>query len=551
MPTSPDSSSLVVVGTPETIDAALRQLDSSGASDAARPFGVIVLDGVARASAEAMGMRVLGTVEDIPGVHGRTPFDRALVTLPSAMERAIDRVREELRSLGVDTRFMPTLEDVLGGSPEESRFGGGGVGVGGSLDVQRLIGRAPTAIDPDLVSSAVTGRRVLITGAGGSIGSELARICGAFEPSELTMVERSENALFDIDGELGRRYPDLSKRAVLHDVVEPEGTMHRFAEARPEVVFHAAAHKHVPMMEDHPSAALNNNLFGTKSVADAARATGCGRFVLISTDKAVNPSSVMGATKRLAELYVRSLNTLSEGGTRCSLVRFGNVLGSACSVLPIWTRQLSEGGPITVTHEAMTRYFMTIPEAASLVIQASTLDPGSTGGVYELDMGEPVRILELAERFVRMHGFEPVFDDGRLASDPPKRGNRANAGAGGDHGCSTGREIARGARLSGGRAPRDGGTGRAGVGGGRRAGRVGFADGERADAAEAEFEQIRGSGGDRAFRAYHRGFASGHPNGGSCGCCGSDVRGLMKVVSPLTMAASARVGRHELPFMAK
>jgi len=409
---------LVVVGTAETIAGAMRQLEGFDAGAFGRPFGVVTLDSSSGSAARSMGMRVLGTVDEIESAHARTPFGAALVSLPGAMGRAIERVRTSLESLGVDVRFLTPMEDVLGeGAPESA------MGAGRSLDVQRLIGRSPGAIDPMLVTRAVTGRRVLITGAGGSIGSELARICGAFEPEELVLMERSENALFEIDAELGRRFPGVPRRAVLHDVVEPEGTMHHFAGAAPEVVFHAAAHKHVPMMEDHPSAALNNNLFGTKSVADAARAVGCARFVLISTDKAVNPSSVMGATKRLAELYVRSLNGAGTG--RYSLVRFGNVLGSACSVVPIWSRQLSEGGPITVTHESMTRYFMTIPEAAALVIQSSTIDPGVTGGVFELDMGEPVRIRELAERFVRMHGFEPVFDGDRAAEAPPAVSGRS------------------------------------------------------------------------------------------------------------------------------
>jgi len=411
----------VAVGTPETLAGAIRQLEGATSETLGRPFGVIVLDETARRSAESIGMRVLGTVDELPDIHRRTPFSTAIVSFPRAMNLASTRVREALRAIGAETRFIPTIDDLLRAPTESNANESGG------FDIQSLIGRSPKPIDRETVSRAITGKRVVITGAGGSIGSEIARICAQYEPAEIILIERAENALFEIDSELGRRSPDIPRRAILHDVVEAEGTLRRFLEVRPDVIFHAAAHKHVPMMEDHPGAALNNNLFGTKSVADAARASGCERFVLISTDKAVNPSSVMGATKRLAELYIQSLNGLD--GCTFSLVRFGNVLGSACSVLPIWTRQLSEGGPITVTHEEMTRYFMTIPEAASLVIQTSTLGGGRAtggiaGGIFELDMGDAVKIRDLAERFIRLHGFEPQFENEATDLDSARPTNR-------------------------------------------------------------------------------------------------------------------------------
>ncbi|TVQ60352.1 MAG: NAD-dependent epimerase/dehydratase family protein, partial [Phycisphaerales bacterium] len=257
---------------------------------------------------------------------------------------------------------------------------------------------------------------VLITGAGGSIGSELALIAAAHNPESLILIERSENALFEIARLLKARAPGVRVRALLHDVVEATSTRAYLEALRPHVVLHAAAHKHVPIMEDHPAHAVRNNLFGTKSIADAALVAGVERFVMISTDKAVTPRSVMGATKRFAERYVRSLNTRSGSDAgRFRMVRFGNVLGSACSVAPIWARQVAEGGPVTVTHPEMTRYFMTIPEAASLVIQAASLDAPECGGadIFVLDMGRPVRIVDLAERFVRLQGFEPRFPDPR------------------------------------------------------------------------------------------------------------------------------------------
>ncbi len=277
------------------------------------------------------------------------------------------------------------------------------------IDPALLIGRSHYGLDRASVGAMLSGKRVLITGAGGSIGSELARLVAGFNPERLILMERAENALFSIDHQLARRFPGVARSAVLHDVVEAEHTMAIVGKQRPHVVFHAAAHKHVPLMEDHPSHAVNNNLFGTKAIADAAKACGAERFVLISTDKAVNPTSVMGATKRLAEMYVSSLAGQGPGAGTCfSMVRFGNVLASACSVIPIWAAQLADGAPITITDPRMTRYFMTIPEAATLVMQAGGLSSDATSApLYVLDMGEPVRIFDLALRFARLSGYQP------------------------------------------------------------------------------------------------------------------------------------------------
>ncbi len=392
----------VIIGTPRSAAAAAALVRASGVEMSAA-LGVVVV-GTREATVErSMDIPTLGGIEELPKLHERFRFDRALVSLPRSMPTAHQRVRTLLASLAVAEHALPTVEDVFAGEapavPIVARSAS-------DLDMAALVGRAPKRFDAERVRSVVRGKRVLVTGAGGSIGSELARICATLEPQTLILMERSDNALFDIDREIGARFPGVSRRVVLHDVVEGDGTLRRLVALRPDIVLHAAAHKHVPLMEDHPAAAVNNNLFGTKSIADAALATGVERFVMISTDKAVNPTSVMGATKRLAELYVRSLN--GQGKSRFSLVRFGNVLGSACSVLPIWGKQLAEGGPITVTHPEMTRFFMTIPEAASLVMQAATLD--TPEDVFILDMGEPVRILELAQRFIRAYGFVPVVE---------------------------------------------------------------------------------------------------------------------------------------------
>jgi FlaA1/EpsC-like NDP-sugar epimerase len=415
----PAPSKLILIGTAQTVAAGARMLRDA-AMPGAVPMGAIVLN--RQDALTPQTIPVLGTLDKLESLHTRHRFETALVSLPSAMGGAIARCRTMLRRLGVTERFLPTLSDVLTQEPASVWRGIG------ELDIAALIGRPHRQMDRPLVESIIKGRRVLITGAGGSIGSEIARICAAFDPSRLILMERSDNALFEIDRQIAARYPDLPRSAVLHDVVDADATLRRLVNLRPDVVFHAAAHKHVPLMEDHPAAAVNNNLFGTKSVADAALATGAERFVLISTDKAVNPTSVMGATKRLAELYVRSLNEPGPGvtgKTRFSLVRFGNVLGSACSVLPIWEKQIAEGGPVTVTHPDMTRYFMTIPEAAALVIQAGAIEKG---GVFVLDMGDPVRILDLALNFIQAHGLRPQTDSS-LGGGNPVDPHRSNDGA--------------------------------------------------------------------------------------------------------------------------
>jgi len=401
-PPSPAWPRAVLVAVPETAPQARALLQAS--AGATRLIGTVLIG-------EATGddVDLLGGLDDLPTIHRTLGATLAIVCLPASMGETIGRVRTRLRELGLAERFIPPIEDLLSAPPPLAV----GVGTSGSthyapaprIDLGALIGRRPREIDEASVSRVLTGRRVLITGAGGSIGAELARLAATFEPKRLILLERAENALFEIDRRLSHAAPHVERVAMLHDIVDADATRRRLAELEPDVVFHAAAHKHVPLMEDHPALAVRNNLLGTKSIADAALASGCGRFVMISTDKAVNPRSVMGATKRLAELYVRHLH--AEAGMRCSIVRFGNVLGSACSVLTIWSAQIAEGTPISVTDPRMTRYFMTIPEAAALVMQSAGVETPGSAGLFVLDMGEPIRIVELAERFVRAHGLQP------------------------------------------------------------------------------------------------------------------------------------------------
>ena len=399
-------SRLAIIATAGTADE-----PSAAACRAARsddrlptPIGVVELHGSPGLGARATRLPRLGTTTDLASLVDRHALTHALVALPPAMSRAVADIERTLKNLGIHTARYASVSELFAHAPADHHD---------AEDLAWLLGRAPRPLDHEAVRHAVTDQRVLITGAGGSIGSELARIVASRRPSELVVMDRSENALFEIDRELGARFPDTRRRAVLHDVVDYGATQRRLLALRPDVVFHAAAHKHVPLMEDHPAAAVRNNIFGTRSVADGALACGSSRFVLVSTDKAVHPTSVMGATKRMAELYVRAMNNRT--ATRFSLVRFGNVLGSACSVLPIWARQLSEGGPITVTDERMTRYFMTIPEAAGLVIEAASLDDGE---VFVLDMGEPVRIAHLATRYLASRGINAVWPDRPVPPGP-------------------------------------------------------------------------------------------------------------------------------------
>ncbi|MFM9996758.1 MAG: polysaccharide biosynthesis protein [Phycisphaerales bacterium] len=413
----------LLIGTPATIQLTRDQL--ALVDGGPEPIGCILLDAVQPRAGG--GLPVFGAADALAtAIHEHHP-DLAVVSLPTTRRDDIARIRTELARLGVPERFLPPLGELLDNPPTAlpALLPATSATLASRLDLAELIGRAAHEIDRVAVGRVLAGKRVLITGAGGSIGAELARVVASFGPEQLQLMDRSENALFEIDRVIARLAPGLPRRTILHDVVDADQTLALLVDLKPNVVFHAAAHKHVPLMEDHPSHAVTNNLFGTKSIADAAAAVGAERFVFVSTDKAVNPTSVMGATKRLAEMYAhwaheasRRIAGEAECATRFSIVRFGNVVGSACSVLTIWSAQLAEGGPISVTDPRMTRYFMTIPEAAALVVQSAALEPGPgpahagrSAAVYVLDMGAPIRILDLAERFARAHGFEPRVAD--------------------------------------------------------------------------------------------------------------------------------------------
>lgn len=347
---------------------------------------------------EIQGLPVYGTTDQIQEAVESYFIDDIIIAMPSVSRKEISRIIKQCKTTGAKLKIVPNIGELINGkvSIEEMR----------DVEVEDLLGRDPVKVDLKGIADYVTDKTVLVTGAGGSIGSELCRQICPFAPKKLLLLGHGENSIFQIETELRRTFSDVPFETIIADVQDRDRMHAIFQTHRPEVVFHAAAHKHVPLMEKDPAEAIKNNVFGTKNVADAANAYKCERFVLISSDKAVNPTSVMGTTKRLAEMYVQSLSAESE--TIFASVRFGNVLGSRGSVIPYFKEQIKRGGPVTVTHPEMVRYFMTIPEAVQLVIQAGAFAKG--GEVFVLDMGEPVKILDLAQDLIRLSGFEPGKD---------------------------------------------------------------------------------------------------------------------------------------------
>ena len=345
------------------------------------------------------GVKVLGTTRDLPRLVGELGIDHVVITIARATRPEMRRLLDICESVPVKARVIPGLWELLQGNVNVSRIR--------NVEIEDLLGREPVQLDMELVGRFITERTVVVTGAGGSIGSELARQIARFGPRRLLLVEQAEGALFDIDRELHAKHPGVDIVPVIADVTDAQRLDRLFAQHRPDVVLHAAAHKHVPMMEKNPGEAVKNNVVGTRTVAEAAGRHGVSAFVLISTDKAVNPTSVMGASKRVAELVLQTLQKRFRD-TRFVAVRFGNVLGSAGSVIPLFREQILKGGPVMVTHPDMVRYFMTIPEASQLVLQAGAM--GAGGEIFVLDMGEPVKILDLAKDMIRLSGFRPNED---------------------------------------------------------------------------------------------------------------------------------------------
>ena len=344
------------------------------------------------------GKRVLGTSNDLPRLCREFNIDHVIIAIAKVSRMEIRRIVGICEEIGVRVQIIPGLYEIIDGVVEITRFR--------DVQVEDLLGREQVRLEEGSIAEFLEDKVVLVTGAGGSIGSELARQVARFTPAKLLLLDRAEFALFEIDRELRKLRPEMSIVPLVADVCDESRIRAVFARYRPAVVFHAAAHKHVPLVESNPSEGVKNNVLGTWCVGEISSEFGAEAFILISTDKAVRPTSVMGASKRVAELAVQELN--SRDGTRFLAVRFGNVLGSAGSVIPIFREQILEGGPVTVTDPEMVRYFMTIPEATQLVLQAGAM--GNGGEIFILDMGEPVNIRDLAEDMIVLGGLKPHED---------------------------------------------------------------------------------------------------------------------------------------------
>ncbi len=354
-------------------------------------------DDPAKQGSVVHGVPVLGTTADLAALCEAHNAEQVLITIAHASGPDIRRIAQLCESIGITPKIIPAIQEIVAGEISINRIR--------DVAIDDLLRRPTVKLDEATISDQLRGRVVLVTGAGGSIGSELCRQVARFMPRRLVLVEQAENALFNIDREM-RETTEIDVVACVANVCDRPRMDEIFESQKPELVFHAAAHKHVPLMEANPAEAIKNNVFGTRTLADAASAHGVAAFVMISTDKAVRPTSIMGATKRAAEIYVQTL--ASHSRTRFVSVRFGNVLGSQGSVVPIFREQIARGGPVTVTHPDMRRYFMTIPEASQLVLQAGTM--GRHNEIFILDMGEPVLIVDLARDLIRLSGLKPGDD---------------------------------------------------------------------------------------------------------------------------------------------
>ena len=341
---------------------------------------------------------VLGKVDRLSEICREKNIEEIAIAMPSATAKQLRRVVQICEGAKVHFRTVPSVADIASGKYRVSQIR--------DVDINDLLGRETVHLDLDIIEQYLKDKIILVTGAGGSIGSEMCRQVCQFAPKLLLLLEQAENALFFIERELRSSFPKVSMELLICDITDKKRVEQIFEKFRPQVVIHAAAHKHVPLMEINPGEAIKNNVVGTRIAADAADKYRVGNFVMISTDKAVNPTSIMGSSKRIAEMYIQDLNKTS--ATHFVTVRFGNVLGSNGSVVPVFKNQIATGGPVTVTHPEMKRYFMTIPEASQLVLQAAAMGKG--GEIFVLDMGEPVKIVDLAKELITLSGFRPGED---------------------------------------------------------------------------------------------------------------------------------------------
>ena len=394
-----DKRRLIIVGAGNCGESICREIHNN----AQLPYAVVGFldDDRTKRGRKIHGVPVLGKVADIQRVAARARTEEIVIAIPTATAEQMRRIVDHCKATGLKFRTVPGMGELINGKVTFSAIR--------EVSYRDLLGREVVHLDADRIGAYLHGRSVLVTGAGGSIGSELCRQICRFAPERLLLFERAESPLYDIDLELRGAFGDMDIVPVLGDTQQRDEVQRVFARYRPSVVFHAAAYKHVPMLELQPWKAIANNVLGTRCLVEVAEAYGVERFVMVSTDKAVRPTSVMGASKRVAEMIVQGRNKACEKAPRFMTVRFGNVLNSVGSVVPLFRRQIEHGGPVTVTHKEVTRYFMTIPEACQLILQAGALEDGG-GEIYLLDMGTPVRIDDMARDLIRLYGFEPDKD---------------------------------------------------------------------------------------------------------------------------------------------
>ena len=383
--------SVMVIGAGEAANAIIKEIVNSNFSTMV--IKCIIYDDKGKWGRYIQGIKVAGGREKIAECADIYGVDEIIVAMPSASRSSIREILEICKDTNCKLRSLPGMYQLVNGEVNVSKLR--------DVEVEDLLGRDPISVDMDSILGYVQGKVVLVTGGGGSIGSELCRQIAAHRPKQLVIVDIYENAVYDVQQELKGQYPELDLVVLIASVRNTNRMNYIFAEYHPNIVYHAAAHKHVPLMEDSPTEAIKNNVFGTFKTAQAAAMSGVQRFVMISTDKAVNPTNIMGASKRICEMIIQTFDKHYE--TEFVAVRFGNVLGSNGSVIPLFRRQIEAGGPVTVTHPDIIRYFMTIPEAVSLVLQAGAYAKG--GEIFVLDMGEPVRILDLAENLIKLSGY--------------------------------------------------------------------------------------------------------------------------------------------------
>ena len=387
---------IMIIGAGESCNMLIKEITNSSYING--QVKCLIDDDPAKIGKYVQGIKVVGNRDTILHNARKYEIDESIIALPSASKKNIKEITNICKESDCELKILPGMYQLVNGEVGISNLR--------HVEVEDLLGREPITVNVDSIAEYVRGKVVLVTGGGGSIGSELCRQIARHIPKQLIILDIYENNAYDIKQELERKYPRLNLEVLIGSVRNTSRVNYIFEKYHPDIVYHAAAHKHVPLMEDSPNEAIKNNVFGTLKTVRAADKYGTQRFVLISTDKAVNPTNIMGASKRMCEMIVQMYNTRSK--TEFVAVRFGNVLGSNGSVIPLFKKQIAHGGPVTVTHPDIIRYFMTIPEAVSLVIEAGLYAKG--GEIFVLDMGEPVKILDLAENLIRLSGYTP-YDD--------------------------------------------------------------------------------------------------------------------------------------------